>query len=503
MKVFISYKRGESDDELLAQALVESLISVHEVFIDKSMRTGIDWVDEIDRRIQWCDFLVVLLSRSALDSEMVKGEIRRAHHQKKRILPVRINYFDSLDYELDSYLARIQYSKWEGSEDTEKVVSEISGVLDGDETLTGFITPGVIGPEDIKNLFDSRENIKPRPSIDPRSYVASFNAVPLDDPFYLTRDVDETVAQSAKLTGQTVFIKGANQIGKSSLLMRYLLACRDEGKRSVFLDFALLSDELDDMGSLLTAIAEQIAADLELDLEKSDVAISNARNFDLFMRKKVLSDVTEQLVLAFDDVDHVIGKSYQTDFFRMLRSWSDSRAHRPESWGRVGLALAISTEPSRLIEGGASSPFNVATPIEPAPFGLTHIKELNQRLNAGLDEAIVTSLFDLTGGHPYLTRLAFYKLIGPQNISFNTLLDQAAEDDGPFSDHLRAQLFKLSGNGRGNLRRSLKHIIANQSKPDEDSFDWLRAIGLVRVETGGRVVPANLLYARFFGRQLD
>jgi len=78
----------------LNQALVEA---GGEVFVDVSMPVGIDWSAEIDRRIAWCDYLVVLLSEDSISSEMVQGEVRRAHLASKtegrsRILPVRVAY---------------------------------------------------------------------------------------------------------------------------------------------------------------------------------------------------------------------------------------------------------------------------------------------------------------------------------------------------------------------------------------------------------------------------
>ena len=76
-KLFLSYKRSIPADEKLAHAICDELKSAgHEVFIDVGMQIGTDWVAEIDRRIRWCDFLIVLLSEAAVKSEMVQAEVR-------------------------------------------------------------------------------------------------------------------------------------------------------------------------------------------------------------------------------------------------------------------------------------------------------------------------------------------------------------------------------------------------------------------------------------------
>ncbi len=115
IRFFISYRRRAAVDQELAHFLRQEFENAnHEVFIDVGMPVGTDWVAEITRRIEWCDFLVVLLSEDAIHSEMVQAEIRLAHRRRSRdgrpaLLPVRVCYDGPLDYELDSVLHRIQY----------------------------------------------------------------------------------------------------------------------------------------------------------------------------------------------------------------------------------------------------------------------------------------------------------------------------------------------------------------------------------------------------------
>ena len=108
-------------------------------------------------------------------------------------------------------------------------------------------------------------------------------------------------------------------------------------------------------------------------------------------------------------------------------------------------------------------------------------------------------LHELTGGQPYLTRLAFYRLGPAVGMPFRELARGAADDDGPFGEHLRAKLTQLQR--RPALAAAMARLVRRGVPPDEKDYHRLHAAGLARRE-GGRIVPANLLYARFLGRVL-
>ncbi len=112
----VSYRRRAEVDAKLASFLVERLRAAgNDVFIDIDMPLGVDWADEIDRRIRWADYLLVILSEDSVSSEMVLAYLRHAHQvfkdtQRPKILPVRVAYTGALGYELDSYIGRLQYA---------------------------------------------------------------------------------------------------------------------------------------------------------------------------------------------------------------------------------------------------------------------------------------------------------------------------------------------------------------------------------------------------------
>lgn len=103
----------------------------------------------------------------------------------------------------------------------------------------------------------------------------------------------------------------------------------------------------------------------------------------------------------------------------------------------------ISTEPYLLIDDAHRSPFNVRPPLELQPFTREECQQLNRGYQHLLSDAQVAALRELVGGHPFLTRVAYYRLMGPGARSFSQLLDEAPAEHGPFGDHLRALLARL------------------------------------------------------------
>ncbi len=101
-------------------------------------------------------------------------------------------------------------------------------------------------------------------------------------------------------------------------------------------------------------------------------------------------------------------------------------------------------------------------------------------------------------GHPFLTRLAYYHLNAPVCADFATLMDDADRPDGPFGDHLRALEAMVRQFPEEDLLATLKAVIRNEITLNDEVFYRLQSVGLVLRERGV-VIPANGLYARFFG----
>src|SRR5262249_51033222 len=167
------------------------------------------------------------------------------------------------------------------------------------------------------------------------------------------------------------------------------------------------------------------------------------------------------------------------------------------AWECVDLALVIATEPYLLIPHADRSPFNVTPAIELNSFRRTHLDQINAAYGNLLTNVELDQLYELLSGQPYLTRLAFYRLSSSADLSFESLMADSANTDGPFGEHLRSRLFLLQQ--QGDMLDAMQRVITKSVELDHDAFYRLHAVGLVQ-RRGKETVPSNLLYARFFKR---
>jgi hypothetical protein len=143
----------------------------------------------------------------------------------------------------------------------------------------------------------------------------------------------------------------------------------------------------------------------------------------------------------------------------------------------ITILMVISTEPHLLISDVSQSPFNVGTKIALDDLTLPQVAELNRRYHAPLDDSQLPALADLLGGHPYLTSRALYTLV-TEDLGWNQLVQIAASQKSPFSDHLRRYLWLLRD--KPQLTDALRQIISRGRCPDQVAFYRLMQAGLVQ-----------------------
>jgi len=170
-------------------------------------------------------------------------------------------------------------------------------------------------------------------------------------------------------------------------------------------------------------------------------SLGNIQRCTRYVGRHLLRELDGPLVLAMDEVESLFEAEFRSDFFGMLRAWHNSRATKPR-WKRLDLALVTSTEPYQLIENLNQSPFNVGQILELQDFSAAQVAQLNQKHGHPFNPAGERQLMELVGGHPYLSRKALY-LVASKQLTVAELFDRAAEDRGPFGDHLRYHLFRM------------------------------------------------------------
>lgn len=328
-------------------------------------------------------------------------------------------------------------------------------------------------------------------------------AVPLGSPFYIVRPEDEQLHAAMARQDSIVLLKGARQIGKTSMLARGLQDARESGARVVLTDFQDLgSTDLESSEVFYMTIAKAIAEQLDLDVSPKklwDTDDSPNTNFGRFMRREVLAGQTP-LVWGLDEVDRLFPYPFASEVFGLFRSWHNKRALDPSGpWHRLTMAMAFATEANLFITDINQSPFNVGTRLSLRDFTPEQVAELNRRYNAPLrDDKDLAIFVSMVGGHPYLVRQGLHALA--TGMALDEFIQEAPSLEGPFGEHLNRMLFLLSRDPA--LCEAIRTVLENSGPPDEESFFRLRSSGILFGDSVFDARPRCLLYALYLERHL-
>jgi hypothetical protein len=492
-RFFISYARGTDEDERLARYLYDQLTSAgHVAFLDTQMTLGSSWKEEIPRALADCDVFIVLLSERSVGSDMVLKEVMIAREHKlnkgrPRLAPIRVRFSEDLGYAMGGYLGPYQLRAWQSENDSPQLLKEL---LDLAKAEPGLRQAAVSKPAPMPRSTS--------PIADLKSIPAPGCALAPDHPMYLLRDADEEALSRIERRGETVVLIGARQIGKTSLLNRCLDVWSKQGGRFASVDLSFFDEnKLEELPTLLQQLAKVFLH--ELGLPENVDKVTDSGSMTWFVEDQIIKPVGGPLVLAIDEVDRVFDKTYRSNFFGMIRGWVNARAKVRSPWKQVTIVLAISTEPHLLMVDRYQSPFNVTVPIRLNWFDLDRCHTLNERYGSPLEPGQVPRLHEFLGGHPYLTQLTLYELKSRNQESFLRFMINAIDPDSPFAPHLNVLWTHLQERPGLNLLDAMQRVVRYGISPVDDVAYRLQAAGLVRREEN-RVMPANELYARFFGR---
>jgi hypothetical protein len=484
-RIFISYKRSAKPDEPLAKRLYAALSQAgHRVFIDQTMKVGIEWAREIDQQIEASDFFVVLLSDASVDSEMVAKEVEYAYQQnqhtgKSRLLPVRVSYPGALPYALSPYLDQIQQASWQNDEDTEQLIAQLL------DAVSHFAPLPALAAQTALPTREPKLPSSPHPGADPR-FIESLNdpggTLRLRSPFYIERKGDEQLRRAlGKSDGTTITIRAPRQAGKSSLLIRGIMQAKAQGCTVVAIDLQPIDEQyLASIDSFLRYFATLLITKLRLDTTEVEKAwlssLGASDKMTYLMEDYVLPLITTKMILAIDEADRLLRTPFHDSFFSLLRYWHNNRAMN-ELWEKLDIIMVISTEPHLLIKDANQSPFNVGLKISLQDFDVEQVAELNTRYHGPLNQTELPDVMDFLSGHPFLIRKAMYTMV-TETLTWPGIKQVAAAQQSPFGDHLRRYLWLLRDQPQ--LRDVLKQIITRGRCPDEMLFYRLVQAGLVK-----------------------
>jgi DNA-binding SARP family transcriptional activator len=485
-RIVLLYRRDAQPDEHVRQLLETQLRQRGcQVFADRNGTTGVAWAREIERQVHAADIVIPLLSAQSMQSETLAGQVQiadetaREQEGRPRLLPVRIATTGPLPHgPLAAILDPLVYVLWRGPGDDERLIEQ---------------------------LLDTLEEALP-PVRAPRSRLEAVGgAVPLDSQFYVVRRTDQEFHEAIARRDSIVLVKGARQMGKTSLLGRGLEQARQAGERVLFTDFQQLNAaHLESAEAFYQVVGAVIADQLGLDVfpnEVWDSRLGSSMNFNRYVRRQVLGQVADPIVWGLDEVEQLATCDFGSEVFALLRSWHNQRVTDPAGpWKRLTLAIAYATEAHLLITNLNQSPFNVGTRLTLEDFTLEQVADLNNRYGSPLKGTTAISRFHhLVSGQPYLVRCGL-QVMSADGIGIADLEAAADREDGIFGDHLRRILIILARNSE--LMEVVQGVLQGRSCPSAESFYRLRSAGIVAGESARDVRPRCPLYAAYLKRHL-
>jgi class 3 adenylate cyclase len=483
--VLVGERGAEPDQRLISLMEAELAACGHRVIACQGKRAGIEGARERALQIQEADVVIPLISQASAGSEMLCQEVTLAHEAalgrqgKPRLLPVRVDFGGPLPECLARILDPVEYLRWSSAQDDEPVAAELARAVQSQEAEEGL----------------------PLDTLTPPTGV-----LPLDSRFYVERPIDQGLRAAIARQDSIIRIKGARQMGKTSLLARGLEGARDAGTVVLSTDFQTFNArQLESADTFCLTLARWLAVQLELDVTVEatwDPLQGPNLNLREFFLREVLSRIKKPVVWGMDEVDRLFTCDFGSEIFGLFRSWHNERALNPRlPWSRLTLAMSYATEAHLFISDLNQSPFNVGTMLALRDFTLEQVAELNEKYGSPLRiPEEVAHFHELLGGQPYLTNRGLHEL-ATRRLNLQTLEQEAVRDDGIFGDHLRRLLTLLAR--EETLCDAMRHILMGQPCPSPSSFYRLWSGGVVTGDSAREARPRCELYEIYLRRSLQ
>lgn len=343
----------------------------------------------------------------------------------------------------------------------------------------------------------------PRDSVEP-SLEFPDGPVSLESPFYVERPPIESDCYKEILKpGSLIRIRGPRQMGKTSLTNRVLAYATQHHYQTVRMNLRKADKTVfTTLNRFLRWFCLNVSRQLNLDPKLDDYwdeEIGSKVSCTGYFQAYLLEQLTTDLVIDLDEIDLVFNyPDLAEDFLALLREWHEE-AMIEESWRKLHLIIAHSTE-AYIPLNIHRSPFNVGLPLRLPPFSRSQVQQLAQKHRLNWTDTETQQLTAMVGGHPFLIRLALYHL-ARQDVTLHQLLQDAPTHAGVYSDHLRRCLGNLKQ--KPELAAALKQIVTANTPVQLESVMvyQLDSMGLIRVD-GNQVTPSCELYHQYFSTNL-
>jgi hypothetical protein len=267
--------------------------------------------------------------------------------------------------------------------------------------------------------------------------------VPLASGLYVERStIEQTCYQEILQPRAFLRIFAPRKMGKTSLIARILDYGRSQNYHTVRLSLHCAGAQVFASSDrflrwFCTNVTQQLGLESRLN-DYWDEDMGALINSTIYFQGYILKEISNSIVLALDGIDQLFQyPELAGDFFVLLRSWYEETKDT-SVWQKLRVVMAHSVEVYIPLPTNRS-PFNVGLAIELPTFNQEQVQDLAQRHQLPLTTPELEQLMKLTGGFPYLIRLALYQS-SRLNITIKTLLNDAKMEKSIYQQHLHYQL---------------------------------------------------------------
>ncbi|MDB9411571.1 AAA-like domain-containing protein [Microcystis aeruginosa] len=346
-------------------------------------------------------------------------------------------------------------------------------------------------------------------------------SVPLDAPSYIKREADDIFYDYLK-NGQYCYVLNSRQMGKSSLWVQTQKRLKEDNIDCATIDLSGIGKNISE-DIWYRVLFEQLVKRFNLSIRGKEQTWWDERAYksainrlDEFVEDILLKEVSQPIVICFDEIDSVLSLKFSTDdFFAWLRSCHEKRPYNRDYQRLTFCMLGVAAVYNFILDNNRS-PFNIGQDIRLSGFTIKDARKLAEGLQDKViaPQRVLEEVIDWTGGQPFLTQKICH-LISTSRPGFgkespanpitvsdfiqSQVISNWVSQDSP--EHLKTIRNRLL-NKRVTGRRMLKlyqEILKNGEITDDGSPDQieLRLTGLV-VEDRQKLKVYNKIYRNVF-----
>lgn len=322
--------------------------------------------------------------------------------------------------------------------------------------------------------------------------------------FYVEREeIAKDCYSEIQQPGGLIRIKGPNQTGKTSLIIRILEFARQKEYKTAYFNFqddadrSSFSNLEEFLKWFCVIISESLSLPEETEKYWQGMRGGHKVKCRRYFERYLLQNIEGSLVLAIDEINCIFGQEVETDFFSLLRTLHEfsKRGQKTELWKRLRMVLSYSTE-AYSVSNINQSPFNVGFPVALSDFKESEVIGLARKYGLNLNSLEIKKIISQIGTHPYLVQKAFYHL-AKQKMTVADLLEKAHTEEGIYGFHLRRHLTNLEK--QSELFSALKLVLKTPQPVQLEAVERfkLSGMGIVNLE-GNKVKIRSEIYQKYF-----